>query len=311
MLIFLFGEDTFRSRAKLLEILKRYEELKRGKQYVEVVDVLEENAQDVREALAATSLFQEKKLLVFKNVFASERIASTLYTERKKLADSPDTILFFEEGNVPESPLRSFLEKTARTQEFKPLTHARTLVFTREEFKRFGKAIQKDALTLLVQETGSNLWRLSREILTLVSFSGTRNDVTKEDVQLLLHLSLESNVFATVDALSLGERSRALELLALHIKKGESLVVLAASIAGQLRRLLEVHELAGKGLPLLTIQNTLSMKPFLARKLFEISRRFTKEKLWQFFEKALELDRNIKTGRVPAHSALYLFAAQS
>ena len=123
MLIFLFGEDTFRSREKLREILKRYTELKKERQHVEVIDCVEEGAQDVREVLAATSLFSEKKLVMLKNVFASERIADILYAERQKLADSQDTILFFEEGNVPASPLRSFLEQTAKSQEFKNSIH--------------------------------------------------------------------------------------------------------------------------------------------------------------------------------------------
>jgi len=274
MLVFLFGKDTFRSRQKLGEILQRYSQLPKAKRNLRFLDCAEMILEDVQKELTTSSLFQEKKLLVLKNVFQNKDFADTLFEQREALAKNSDTVLFFEEGEILSHPLFSFLKKHAKSQEFKPLSKAGTLTFANKELEKYGKTAAQDALLLLVGETGNNLWRLSQEILKLAAFLGKRASVHKEDVKNLLCLSLEADIFATLQAIALQDRAKALELLSLHIKQGDEPLRILSTIATQLRRA-------------------------------------PAAKLEQSFEKVFEADKNIKTGRVKPASALYLFAAQA
>ena len=282
MLLFLFGKDTYRARQKLGEILKRYGQLPKAQRNVRVIDCSQESTEDVQGELRTSSLFQEKKFLILKNVFQNKDAADALFEQREALLKTLDTVLFFEEGEVLAHTLLSFLQKHAKSQEFKPLSRASTLAFAVKEFQKYGKTIEKDAIALLVGETGSNLWRLSQEILKLAAFLGKRTSVHKEDVKNLLHLSLEADIFLTLQAIAQKDRAKALELLSLHIKQGDEPLRILSMIAMQLRRMLESQAL-----------------------------NFSQEKLSQSFEKVFEADRNIKTGRVKPASALYLFAAQA
>lgn len=272
MLVFLFGKDTFRAHEKLSEILKRYGQLPKAKRNLRVIDCAQSSIQDVQEELSISSLFQEKKLLVLKNVFQNKDLADALFGQKDALKKSSDTLLFFEEGEESSHPLCSFLKENAKSQEFKPLARASTLAWAEKEFQQYGKTIEKDALSLLVGETGNNLWRLSQEILKLAAFLGKKTTVRAEDVKNLLHLSLEADMFSTLQAIALQDRAKALELLSLHIKQGDEPLRILSMIAMQLRRT-------------------------------------SAAKLEQSFEKVFETDKNIKTGRVEGSSALYLFAA--
>jgi len=274
MLVFLFGKDTFRSRQKLGEILQRYNQLPKTKRNLRFLDCTEASLEDVQKELTTSSLFQEKKLLVLKNVFQNKDIADALFEQSEALAKNSDTVLFFEEGEVLSHPLFLFLQKHAKSQEFKPLERASTLAWAEKEFREYSKTIERDALSLLVGNTGNNLWRLSQEILKLAAFVGTRTSVRKEDVKNLLRLSLEADIFATLQAIALQDRAKALELLSLHIKQGDEPLRILSMIAMQLRR-------------------------------------SSSAKLEQSFEKVFETDKNIKTGRMKPASALYLFAAQA
>lgn len=280
MLVFLFGKDTYRSREKLGEILKHYGQLPKEKKNLQVFDCAEASLEDVQKELTTPSLFGEKKLLVLKNFFQNKDLANTLFAQRETLQKSADTLLFFEEGQAQEEhPLFLFLKKHSKSQEFKPLTRASTFVFAEKEFQQYGKTIEKDALFFLIGETGNNLWRLSQEILKLASFLGKKTTVRAEDVKNLLHLSLGAEIFSTLQAISLQNRGKALELLSLHVKQGDEPLYILAMLAMQCRRILETADVKQKGLSL--------------------------------FEKVFEADKNIKTGRMKPASALYQFVAQA
>ena len=280
MLLFLFGKDTYLARQKLGEILKRYGQLPKAKRNLQVLDCTEASLEDVQKELTTSSLFQKKKLLVLKNVFQSKDIADTLFTQREVLQKSVDTLLFFEEGEDLPHPLFLFLKKYAKSQEFRPLARTGVLTWAEKELQNYGKTIGKDALALLVDETGNNLWRLSQEILKLAAFLGKKTMVREEDVKNLLHLSLETDIFSTLQAIAVQDRAKALELLCAHIKKGDEPLYILAMLATQLRR-----------------------------KIFEVAHNSSTAKLEQSFERVFETDKNIKTGRVGPASALYQFAA--
>ncbi|MEK6837599.1 MAG: hypothetical protein AABX69_03025, partial [Nanoarchaeota archaeon] len=104
--------------------------------------------------------------------------------------------------------------------------------------------------------------------------------VREEDVKNLLHLSLETDIFSTLQAIAVQDRAKALELLCAHIKKGDEPLYILAMLATQLRR-----------------------------KIFEVAHNSSTAKLEQSFERVFETDKNIKTGRMKPASALYQFAA--
>lgn len=270
MLVFLFGKDTYRSREKLGEILEHYNKLPKTKRNLRVFDCTQSSLQDVREEMSIPSLFGEKKLLVLQYVFQNKDLADALFEQKEALQKSADTLLFFEEEENMH-PLVSFLKENAKSQEFKPLTRTSTLAWVEKEFQKYGKAVGKDALVLLIGETGNNLWRLSQEILKLAAFLGTRTIVKVQDVKNLLHLSLEYE-----------EGGEALEFVSSHIKKGDDPLYILAMFAMQLRR-----------------------------KIFEVAQDSSTAKLEQSFEKIFEADKNIKTGRMKPASALYQFVAQA
>lgn len=309
MLLFLLGKDTYLARQKLDEIVARFLQLPKAKRSLRVIDCAQEDFGQVEQEIQTSSLFGERKLLVLKNACS---LAHVFIEAKDLLTKSPHTIVFFEQKEVePANPLLLFLKEHAKTQGFKPLGRAATLAFTKKEFQRYGKQIEQDALFVLCQETGDDLWRLSEEVKKLVAYLGKREVVQRRDVQELLHpsVALDANIFSTLDAILLGQRQKALALLCAHLKKGDEPLYILSMVAMHLRRALEAKDLKERSVSPQSIAKTLSLHPWAAKKLFEVLQGFSQEKLFWSFEKVVEMDRDIKTGLLEPAGSLYSFVA--
>ncbi len=63
MIIFLYGEDTYRSRRKLEEIVAHYKEIHKSGLNLKYLDGKNADLSDVKGELQTASMFKEKKLL--------------------------------------------------------------------------------------------------------------------------------------------------------------------------------------------------------------------------------------------------------
>ena len=109
MILFLYGQDSFRSRRKLREIVE--ESKQKVRQSGLSLFYTEDNFVDFRNQMETRSMFVEKKLGVIENILAnqdlSQRFLEYLKGKEKLLRD--DILIFFEaeEFNL-QNPLFDF-----------------------------------------------------------------------------------------------------------------------------------------------------------------------------------------------------------
>lgn len=309
MIIYLYGEDTFRSSQKLKEIVGHYKKIHESGLNLIFFNLAEKNFQEFKDDSKTISMFDEKKLVVLKNSSANNSFQEDFLENSKYFLNSEDIFVFFEEGVPKSNKFFKFLEKKAKSQEFKILQGAQLKNWMKKEFDKYGAKIEIVALDELIKFAGNDLWNMENEIKKLTSFKNGKI-IKKEDITVLIKPKIETDIFETIDAISSRNKKRALELVHKHLENGDSPLYLLSMINFQFRNLLIIKDLIEKGRPYYTFQKTTGLHPFVVRKSYDLAQRFSFTELKKIYRKIFQVDLNIKTGRLDPQAALDLFIAE-
>ncbi len=309
MILFLYGADSYRSRQKLGEIISHYKASKKSGLNLVSLDAGQIEFADFYDHFKTVSMFAEKKLVILKNVFANKGFQEDFAKELKKIEGLTDVVVIFE-TEAPDARLKLFkaLLKGCKCQEFAPLAGTGLKKWAGGEFEKLGQKINLDALDLLLNCAGSDLWRLSEEIKKLANYKAG-SVIKKDDVELQVRPRIELDIFKTIDALAAKNKPAALALLHKHLDGGEVPLYLLSMIAYQFKNLLIVKELAQKGLMYASIVNKSGLHPFVVKKTYYACNQFSFEELKNIYQRIFQIDLDIKTGRVEAETALDMLVA--
>lgn len=312
MIIFLYGQDAYRSHQKLKEIIERFRKTSKTRLNLRYLDARKIDFQDFRDELQATSIFKEKKLIVLTNAFSSPSFEKEVLGFLKKRKELEDTILFYEEREVDrKKALFKFLEKKEKSQEFKFLEGQKLKDWIEREFEKYQVEIDSKIPEVLSSFIGNDLWQLSKEIEKLATYKIKKKEkVTLEDVNLLVKSKIETDIFGTIDAISSKDKKRALNLLHQHLKKGDSPLYLFSMIKFQIGNLLIVKDLVEKQMPFPYIISQSNLHPFVARKSYRLSQKFSLEHLKRIYRKIFKLELKIKTGKIDPVLALDILVTE-
>jgi len=309
MIIFLYGEDTFRSSQKLNEIISHYKEIHKSGLNLRFVDLEKEDFQGFKNEAKTISMFDEKKLIVLKHVFLNKEFQEDFLENSKYFINSEDVVLFFEEGVPENKKFFKFLEKKAKSQEFKILEGYQLKNWIRKEFEKYKARIEINALDQLIEFVGNDLWQMENEIKKLSSFKNGKT-IKKEDVEVLVKSKIETDIFETIESLASKNKKKALELIHQHLEKGDSPLFLLSMINFQFRNLLIIKDLIEKGKPYYAFQKITGLHPFVIKKSSFQAQRFSLQELKKIYQKIFQADLNIKTGKLDPQTALDLFIAE-
>jgi len=307
MTIFLYGEDSYRSRQKLNEIIERYKKIHKSGLSLKFFEEKELSFEDFRDEFQQTSMFAEKKMIVLKSVFSDrEGFKESFLKDSKKFINSKDIILFFESGEVPRNDsLFKLLKKYGKSQEFEPLEGEQLRRWVKKEFVRLKTKIDGNALIKLIEFVGNNLWQMENEIKKLVSYKlkCPNPEISQRDIELLVKPKIETDIFKTIDAIAVKNKKQAIELIHEHLERGDTPLYLLSMINFQFRNLLIVKS-SRFG------YEKLKMHPYVIQKSTQQARKFNFEELKKIYQKIFQVDLAIKTGKVEPEVALDLLIAE-
>jgi len=150
---------------------------------------------------------------------------------------------------------------------------------------------------------------MNNEILKLVNYKN-RKTINKEDIEFLIKSKIETDIFKTIDALAEKNKKQALNLLHKHLEKGDSPLYLISMINYQFRNLLIIKDLIEKAKPYNVISKTSGLHPFVVKKSYSQSQKFSFQELKKIYQKIFQIDFQIKTGRIQPEAGLDLLIAE-
>ena len=310
MIIFLYGQDTYRSHRKLNEIIEHHKKIHKSGLNLKYLNLNEKGFEDFKDEFQSISMFAEKKLIILEETFTNQNFKENFLKNSKKFVNSGDIILFYETTETPRSnSLFKFLKKYTKSQEFKLLEGENLKNWVKKEIENYKVKIHPIALEKLIDYVGNNLWQMANEIRKLVSYKENKK-IEVKDIELLVKPKIEPEIFKTIDALASKNKKQALELIHKHLEKGDNPLYLLSMINFQFRNLLTIRDLIEKNKSPYTLLEEAKLHPYVIKKSYSQAQKFKIDELKRIYQKIFQVDLAIKTGKVEPEAALDIFIAE-
>ncbi len=174
-----------------------------------------------------------------------------------------------------------------------------------------GAIIEPGAAEMLGRLVGPELRALDNELEKLALYVGGQRPISRADVELLVPYTEEAEQFGMSNAIGQRDARRAYDQLRKELDEGKNPMAILGSIAAQIRALLEVKDMAERGLSAAEIAAAKGWKSDYAAKMrLREAANFTITRLEQILEMLLETDLAIKTGQMDQLLALDTLVAR-
>lgn len=319
MILFLYGEDTYRSKKKLDEIRAKFlRDIDPSGLNLQAIDGAKVELGDIRAAAFATPFLAKRRMVIL-----TDAIGEAGKKEAEPLAEilgsvPEDTILVVREragaADLDGSPAFEKLKDGKFYPEFKPLGPKELQAWIAAEAKERGVEFEKDALVAYLPLAGTDAWKISGELdaLAATARAAGTGRIAAADVRSLAHLQAEQSVFDFLDAVGTRRADLALRLFEALLEQGETEVALLSRMQSHVRGLLVASDLAASGQATKErLARELGVHPFAAAKLVSQSRYFKTPELERLFVWLIDADERLKKGGWPKpRMAVDLFLAE-
>ena len=330
MIIFLYGQDNFRSRLKLNELKDKYlKEIDKLGSGLKIINGAKASFSEITAAVSPSSLLSKKRLIIIEDIFINkDKLIFENLNEYFKNKKQDDNIIIIWESNIKtkkfknvsapmlldssgkEKPLLKkqaelfkFLSAQKYAYSFNLLSNTELAAWVKKETTRRGGKISAKAAEMLVGLVGSDGWQINNELDKLLNYKAAGKltaggaEIETEDVQKLVRGNFSENIFALTDALSVKNKALAVKLLDEQIEAGLSDGYLLNMFTRQFRILLSIKQALELGSSQRQIASQLKIHPFVAQKGVEQARHFTLPVLKNILSRLAKIDYEVKSGR--------------
>ena len=313
MLIFIYGDDTFRVQEKV-RVMKDAFQVKfdpTGLNTSEYSGKLVPG--DVIQSARSMPFLGEKRMVVIRDLVDSTKKAD-MKVWVDGLANVPDSsiVVFWETcepSKLEKKPLFKVFQESAEVHNYTfPLLQGPELgSWVSQRVNDRGGSMDKNAVRALVERVGPDLWQMDQEISKLVAYAGEQA-IGVEMVNELVIASFEGKIFGLIDAISQRRSGEAIQLLQKERWSGANDHYLLTMLGRQVRillgarTLLDMNPQASKE----ELADVMSLHPFVAGKALVQARGFTSESLRSVHDKLFTFDYQLKTGQIDADMAVDL-----
>lgn len=313
MIIFLYGQDTYRSLAKLTEIRERFQrEVDATGSSIETVDGDGLDLAYIRKVVLAPSLFVKNRLVVFKRVLASKpnkQLQQDIISLLSEYAtDEKSNVLIFWEaldakqinGLRGQKLLADYLLGGNFVSEFALLPLNKMRLWVEQKLKETNSTISPDALKLLLQICGDNMWQLAHVVEVLGAYRYT-NQITSVDVELFVaQNTVDGDQYAVLDTIRSGNVNKALQKLEPYLVSSDGCQSIFTTLKWYINTLaqLRLAETAGVRDRSQTA-TALHIHPFVVQKYSVFAQQIPNDTLVQFVSRMNELDIELREKTAP------------
>jgi len=322
MIIFLYGEDTYRSNQKLQQIKAKFlKEVDSAGLNLTTLDGAKLKFEEFNQQVKASPFLARKRMVIIKNLISENKSKEiqkevvNLLNQESQDKGEDNILVFWEDKDHSKSKSKNALwgrlikEKLA--EEFEPLRPAQLNAWVKKEVEKQDGKIDNQAISFLAATVGNDLWQMANEITKLLNYCQGK-PITITDIENLVKAKFDDNIFNLVDSLGNNDKKLALKLMSDQFNLEADEIYLLSMLIRQFRILLEIKDLLNQH-PRITkdlIAKELQIHPFVAQKALWQVKNFTFEKLKQIYQLLMDLDFKLKTSQAKPRVLFDLFIAQ-
>ncbi len=173
-------------------------------------------------------------------------------------------------------------------------------------FKDNNKDISTKEALYMIRNIGFNMEILLNEINKLISFKNNNDKITINDIDTICTKSVESKIFDLINFMANKNMQNAISIYKNLLVNKTSPFIILNMIARQFRIILQVKYLYNKGYNINSISSKLDLRDFIVKEAFKQSKNFSIKVLLQALNECLNIDENIKTGKMVDELAVEL-----
>ena len=320
MVYMLFGLDDFSLRQRLEEIKSTLGDKESLAVNTTVLDGRRLTLSKLIDTCNTVPFLADYRLVIVEGLLGRfEQSSSTKKSDLddwQTIGDSvsampPTTVLVFVDGKIARNnTLLKKLAKMAKVHEFPALKGPGLQQWIQEQVQQRSGSISPRAVRQLMETAGEDLWVLTNEIEKLTLYAKGRR-IEEADVQQLTSFTREANIFAMIDAIAEKRLQAAMRLLHQLLTEGTPPTYLLTMMSRQVRLMLQAKELSSQRLSPQQKRESLGLSAnYPVDKLFSQSASHSAPRLVAIYEKLLETDLAMKTGKWQDELALDLLVAE-
>ena len=294
---FFCGENGFAIDAALRELAKKYLDAY-GDLAIEHHDATDATIDSLTQAIRTLPFLVEKKLVIIRHAAERPDIVEALLESVDHVSSDIEVAVDIQ-GIDRRKVLFKEIKKQGLSKEFASLQGAQLERWLTTFATEHGGTLSARDAGYLIAPVGTNQLRLAREVEKLLLY---KSDIDRKTIDLLTEQSLQSSVFALLDAAFAGDSRRALELYREQRRGHVEPVYILAMIVWQLTMLAQaVHAPEDPQSALVNLGHA----SFTAGKAARLARSISAQQLATIIDQTVACDRAIKTS-ADADSALEL-----
>lgn len=317
MLIFVYGDDTFRVKQKVDQMVEAFKQ-KYDPTGMNTSRYPAEGAKkcelgEVMGSVRAMPFLGERRMVVVQDLVGGLTKAAMKPWHEGFLSAPDSTIVVFWETLEPKALEKKALFKALKeeaeihTYAFPQLEGRALQTWVESRVKELGGSIERQAVGEITQRVGPDLWQMHNELSKLVAYA-SGNAITKQMVEELVQTNFEGRIFDLIDAVSKRQPAKALKLLQEERWAGASDHYLLTMLGRQVRILLGAKSLLEEN-PRASKQelaSVMGVHPFVAQKALAQARNLALETLMETHQLLYRFDKQMKTGQISAQMAVDL-----
>ena len=311
MVILVYGEDTYRSRDKLSELVTKFKE--KFDQSGMNVDDFEYSKVDsdgvVLSAVSSPPFLSDRRMVIVRGLLSSvsKKADAEMWAEKLSGRGEDIIVVLYDELAVEraeKNKLYVALKEKDDVHEyvFGEMRENEALAWVKG---RSSKEWPNDAARELVTRVGADTWRLANEVEKIVAASGDES-ISRDTVIENVAPKFDDAMFAFLDAVRAKNRRRAVELLFNELDRGTAPRQLIMMLGREVQLLAELRAYAalngrssGRD-----AARALKLHPFVVKKTLPRALEMPPEELRHMISAVLTAERRVKAHNIGSEEDL-------
>lgn len=306
MLIFICGEDSFRSKQKLKALRQKFaEKIDNSQININTLDGEKLDAESFKQAMASGGFLVKKRMVIIENLIEKNKnkqeVKNILNLAKKHNVDltQENIIIFWEafgsvsadkyRGKKLSGPLLKYLKTIKYSYEFPLLPKNKIIAWIKKRIN-----IDDDAASLITEFVGNDLWRMDNEINKLKAYKNNQN-ITIADVKLLAEEKFDQKIFDLTDAAANKNRKLFIKLINEFLQADAEPIYILTFLIRQFKMMIRAKDLLNRN-PAANLALEIKIHPFVAQKLRTQTANYSINEMKNIYRKLLKIDIKLKQG---------------
>jgi len=313
MIIFLYGQDTYRSYKHVTKLRERFrKEVDPTGSSIVSIEGRELDMAYLRKVVLAPSLFVKSRFVIFKDVITSKPTKQVQEDIVKILSeyatdDKSNILVFWESKSEKELKaqraqkfLFDFLQKQKFAQEFKCLSQVQLRDWIVKKCKTRGCEINREALKTFLLLTGNDMWRIASELEKILAYRHGQS-IRVEDIELLVAKVGEEDIYTLLDMIISGKTQDALMFLSKLLKSVDAEQAVFNTIKWHLNSIVSIKNAQFAGIVSDSdIAKLTNLHPYVVQKNKFFAQKISYPVLRRLVERVGSLEVELRQNYAPA-----------